>query len=440
MNTLGLVAFMLSSAIRALVALGCRSSSFGAIWVATIGASSMANVRATISPRIFAFALLLISLLFTSLVAPTHATAAPQLPEPDWAYVEKRLTQAKLPMSFIKEMRAIYNPKDFLKVLELNVLLFFRKTDYHQPQVSTNAIEDIKKFLNTHKNPFAEAEKKFSVSPATISALLWIESRHGANKGSFHVASVYLHLLQADRPSVQRYLKATLPKYTTNYDKSAQATVTKRTKSKSDWALAEIKAMRDIQKKDKSVLKHLKGSYSGAFGMAQFLPSSYVNFAKPFKKGRTPDLTKPDDAIISVANYLNKHGWRNKQHRSHKRALMRYNNSEDYAKAILSLASRAGPPLASAPKPSSPETIREAKKAHAAAAAALAAKNAATAKKAAATRKPSSGSGKASPAKTSTPAKKASSQKTTPSRAPAKKGPTKAPPAKKPIKKPAAAA
>lgn len=285
-------------------------------------------------------------------------------PEPDWTYVEKKLNAAKMPKAFINDMRRIYNPKDFLKVLEMNILLYLRNTDYHQPQVSTDAVTDIKKFLDKNKGPFADAEKKYSVSAPTISALLWLESRHGANKGSFHVASVFLHLVQADRPTVQRYLKASLPKYTTNYDKGMQAKITKRSKAKADWAMAEIKAMAGIDKKDRNVLKNLKGSFSGAFGMSQFLPSSYLTYAKPYKKGHSPDLSKSDDAIVSVANYLKLNGWRNAQARSHKRALMRYNNSEDYAKAILSLASRAGPPLASAPKPNSKQTIREAAHAH----------------------------------------------------------------------------
>lgn len=290
--------------------------------------------------------------LATFLVAPAMATGNhSRLPEPDWAYVEKKLSKAGLPASFTREMRRIYNPKDFVKVLELNILLYLRKTNYHEPQVSPNAVDDIRKFLWKHQGPFNEAEKKYGVSPATISSLLWLESRHGANTGSFHVASVYLHMVQADRPTVQRYLKASLPKYTSNYDKGTQAQITKRTKTKADWALGEIKAMYAINKKYKKVLTNLKGSFAGAFGMAQFLPSSYNSYARSFKKGHAPDLNKPPDAIVSVANYLKQHGWRNKQHRTHKRALMRYNNSEDYAKAILSLASRAGPPLASAPKP-----------------------------------------------------------------------------------------
>lgn len=120
-----------------------------------------------------------------------------------------------------------------------------------------------------------------------------------------------------------------------------QAKITKRAKSKSDWALAELKALRDIHRKDKTYLKGLKGSYSGAFGMAQFIPSSYNSLARPFKKGHSADLGKPEDAIASVAHYLHAHGWRRKQTRSHKRALMRYNNSEDYAQAILGLSKRS---------------------------------------------------------------------------------------------------
>ena len=102
-----------------------------------------------------------------------------------------------------------------------------------------------------------------------------------------------------------------------------------------------MKALSQMYKRDKNLVKGLKGSFSGAFGMSQFLPSSYVALATPLKKGQVPDLAKPGDAIASVAHYLKVNGWKKAQKRSHKRALMRYNNSEDYAEAILSLAGRA---------------------------------------------------------------------------------------------------
>jgi len=54
----------------------------------------------------------------------------------------------------------------------------------------------------------------------------------------------------------------------------------------------------------------LYGSYAGAFGQAQFMPSSYRNFAiSADSKGHSDLVHNADDAIFSIANYLRKNGW-----------------------------------------------------------------------------------------------------------------------------------
>ncbi len=279
--------------------------------------------------------------LFVWLWSSLAAAGALDVPAPDWPYVEKKLHKAKLSRKFIHEMKQVYRANDFMKVMELNTLLFLRATDYHGPQVSGDAVAEVRTFVQKNKSAFDQVEKATGVSREAISSLLYIETRHGGNKGTFHVASVFLHLVQADRPSVVRYLKARLPHYTNHYDNKTQSKIAKRAKTKAEWALAELKALGQMYKRDPHLVKGLKGSFSGAFGMAQFIPSSYTSLARPLKKGQVPDLSKPGDAIASVAHYLQVSGWKRAQKRSHKRALMRYNNSEDYAKAILSLAGRA---------------------------------------------------------------------------------------------------
>lgn len=53
------------------------------------------------------------------------------------------------------------------------------------------------------------------------------------------------------------------------------------------------------------------GSYAGAMGFPQFMPSSYRNFAVDFEQDKHRDIwTNPRDAIASVANYFVKHQWR----------------------------------------------------------------------------------------------------------------------------------
>ena len=58
----------------------------------------------------------------------------------------------------------------------------------------------------------------------------------------------------------------------------------------------------------------LKGSYAGAMGYGQFMPSSYQAYAKSYEGNAAPDIwNDPADAISSVANYLQVHGWRPQQ-------------------------------------------------------------------------------------------------------------------------------
>ena len=54
----------------------------------------------------------------------------------------------------------------------------------------------------------------------------------------------------------------------------------------------------------------IKGSYAGAMGLGQFISSSYRNFAIDYNGDGHRDLWHPEDAIGSVANYFNKHGWK----------------------------------------------------------------------------------------------------------------------------------
>lgn len=57
-------------------------------------------------------------------------------------------------------------------------------------------------------------------------------------------------------------------------------------------------------------LAHMRGSWAGAMGQAQFMPSSYLQFAEDFDgDGRKDIWTAPGDVFASIANYLKGHGW-----------------------------------------------------------------------------------------------------------------------------------
>src|SRR5262245_9017323 len=57
-------------------------------------------------------------------------------------------------------------------------------------------------------------------------------------------------------------------------------------------------------------LAHLRGSWAGAMGQPQFLPSSYIKWAEDFDgDGRRDIWSTPADVFASIANYLKAHGW-----------------------------------------------------------------------------------------------------------------------------------
>ena len=55
------------------------------------------------------------------------------------------------------------------------------------------------------------------------------------------------------------------------------------------------------------------GSFAGAMGLGQFMPSSFLQLAVDFNGDGRRDLWNPEDAIGSIANYFSHHGWKSGQ-------------------------------------------------------------------------------------------------------------------------------
>lgn len=275
------------------------------------------------------------------MVTPDLAWA--QALKPDLKWARRELQKMKLPPGFIKEALETYEPDGFQTVLKLNVLGFL-KPPQHMDRVTPQSVTEAEQFLKDNQSIFRRAEKKHKVPAAVVSALLWIETRHGEDRGQYHVLSVYMHLLQAERVSIRKELTEMANQQ--NQEKQAyqpkeiKKIVREKVTKRSDWAREQLQALAEIQKTKKVDLKTLRGSFAGAFGLPQFIPSSYRDFAQSAKPQKTPVLTQKDDAIMSVAYYLSKHGWKKRSPEAQISALMKYNNSRDYAESILEIAGR----------------------------------------------------------------------------------------------------
>jgi membrane-bound lytic murein transglycosylase B len=89
----------------------------------------------------------------------------------------------------------------------------------------------------------------------------------------------------------------------------------------------------------------VRGSYAGAIGMPQFLPSSYLRWAVDGDEDGRIDLNNLNDALPSIANYLTAHGWSaDAQFRDRWRAVWEYNHSPNYVRTIFEIAFRLSTP------------------------------------------------------------------------------------------------
>ena len=149
---------------------------------------------------------------------------------------------------------------------------------YEKNKVSIQRINAGINFLNKYKTTFKKVEEVYGVEAEYVAAIIGIESVYGKNMGNFPVF---------DTLTTLAFEKNRRNKFFTN----------------------QLKEFIRLSYKHKINPKSIKGSYAGAIGLGQFIPSSYKYFGVDFNKDGKVSLQNPVDAIASVANYLKKNGW-----------------------------------------------------------------------------------------------------------------------------------
>ena len=162
--------------------------------------------------------------------------------------------------------------------------------DYRPIFIQPKRIDDGRAFLATHRAALQRAEDQSGVSKDIIVAILGIETSYGGNKGSFPVVDALYTLAFA---------------YPRTGDPAKHARENQREAFFRD-ELAQLFALAREQKLD---IASLKGSYAGAMGWGQFMPSSYRDYGVDGDgDGRIDLFNDLDDVFASVANYFQKKG------------------------------------------------------------------------------------------------------------------------------------
>lgn len=134
-------------------------------------------------------------------------------------------------------------------------------------------------FWQEHRAVLEQVEAEYGVPQTMILAILGVETRYGRHKGSWRAIDA-LATLGFDYPP------------------------------RADFFRGQLKELFRLEQKAGIDIASVTGSYAGALGYPQFIPSSYIHYAVDQDgDGKIDLLDNPADAIGSIANYFKVHGW-----------------------------------------------------------------------------------------------------------------------------------
>ena len=135
------------------------------------------------------------------------------------------------------------------------------------------------RFWDENAAALRRARREFGVPEEVVIAILGVETRYGASMGRVFILEA-LTTLAFDYPR------------------------------RADFFRSELEHLLLLGREEDLAIATLRGSYAGAIGLPQFMPSSYRRYAVDYNRDGKRDLIgSKSDAIGSVAHYLKMHGW-----------------------------------------------------------------------------------------------------------------------------------
>ena len=134
-------------------------------------------------------------------------------------------------------------------------------------------------FWRMHADLLARIEREYLVPAHIVLAIAGVETYYGVNFGGFPVLDALVTL---------------------GFDYPRRAVFFRK----------ELTEMLLLGREEGLAYNQLQGSFSGALGLSQFMPSSYRYYAVDFDRDGKRNLWHTPDALASIANYLARHGWK----------------------------------------------------------------------------------------------------------------------------------
>ena len=212
--------------------------------------------------------------------AVTHGESYLSRAEVD-AYIEELIQQHDFSRPELEEvLAAAERRQDIIDLMRRPAERRLNWHEYRKIFLDEQRIAGGVEFWQQNQATLERAEKEYGVAPEVIVAIIGVETRYGRVTGRHRVVDA-LMTLAFDYPPRASFFRKELTQF--------------------------LLLAREEGKNPTS----LTGSYAGAMGFGQFIPSSYRNYAVDFDRDGVRDIWQNRaDAIGSVANYFSRHGWR----------------------------------------------------------------------------------------------------------------------------------
>ena len=192
------------------------------------------------------------------------------------AQIEAVLAQAQMRDAIVKAMSRPAEAKPW--------------RDYRPIFIQPKRTDDGRAFMAQHRDALARAERQYGVPAEIIVSILGVETSYGGNKGSYPVVDALYTLAIA-------------------YPRTGDPANVEREIRRQAFFRDELAQLFVLGKETGLDISTLKGSYAGAMGWGQFMPSSYRDYAVDGNGDGKRDLFNDlDDVFASVANYFARKG------------------------------------------------------------------------------------------------------------------------------------
>lgn len=194
-------------------------------------------------------------------------------------------------------------------------------------------VAEARAFIKNYQTALKNAEREFGVAPEVIASIFLVETSFGRNTGKEMVLYRLARVSSVGEPNnlQQNFERLKKDDHSITLDQ-----VQARAQYLENTFLPELTALIDIAERNEIDIFKISGSIAGAWGIPQFLPSSYLRFGKDGNADGKISLFDFVDAIYSTAFYFKSAGWHPHLKGEERRAAVwAYNHSQPYVDTIL---------------------------------------------------------------------------------------------------------